>query len=172
MEFTVRSIGVAQTPYHGTHEAPFQGRFSPSKAVLEIHEEYAAGLKDVEMATHLIVLYWAHTARRDILQTVTPWGPETRGVFACRSPSRPNPILFCVVELIGREGNRLVVRGLDATDGSHILDIKPYSARIDGVRDASIAWFDGRAGRAGSTEGGRSVDSPAGRPGRPEGGSR
>ncbi len=142
VEFTVRSIGVAHTPYHDMDNAPFQGRLSPSEAVLDIREEYAAGLKDVEMATHLIVLYWAHLARRDVLQTPTPWGPEIRGVFACRSPSRPNPILFCVVELVRREGNRLIVRGLDATDGSHILDIKPYSDRIDAVPDASIGWFE------------------------------
>jgi len=123
--------------------APFQGRFSQAESVIEIYEGYATGLKDVEMASHLVVLYWAHLARRDVLETVTPWGPEVRGVFACRSPSRPNPISLCVVELLRREKNRLVVLGLDAIDGSHILDIKPYSARVDGVSEARIGWFDG-----------------------------
>ena len=142
MEFTVRPIGVAHTTYQSMGDAPFQGRFSESEAVIDIYEDYAPGLKDVEAATHLIVLYWADAARRDVLQTVTPWGPELRGVFACRSPSRPNPILFCVVELVRKEGDRLLVRGLDAVDGSHILDIKPYSAQIDVVPEASLAWFD------------------------------
>lgn len=144
VDFAVRFIGVAHTIYHDMDHAPFQGRLAPSQAVIEIHEEYAAGLKDVEMATHLIVLYWAHLARRDVLQTVTPWGPELRGVFACRSPSRPNPISFCVVELVRRDGNRLIVHGLDAVDGSQILDVKSYITRIDAVLDASIGWFEQR----------------------------
>lgn len=139
--FTVRPIGVAHTPYDDTHDAPRQGRMSDAEAVIEVREEYAPALKDVELASHLIVLYWAHMARRDVLQTVTPWGPETRGVFACRSPSRPNPISLCVVELVRREGDRLIVRGLDAADGSPVLDIKPYSAHIDGVPDAAISWL-------------------------------
>ncbi len=143
-EMLLRPIGVARTPYPGMDAAPFQGRFSDNRAVIEIDDDYAGGLKDVEMAGYLIVLYWAHLADRGILQTVTPWGPEIRGVFACRSPARPNPISICVVELLEREGNRLTVRGLDAVDGSVILDIKPYSSAIDAVADASIKWFEER----------------------------
>ena len=141
MEFTVRAIGKARTPYRAPGDAPFQGRMSPEASELEIFEDYADGLKDVESATHLIVLYWAHLASREVLQTVTPWGPEVRGVFACRSPARPNPVSLCVVELVSRTGNVLHVRGLDAADGSYILDIKPYSDQIDGVPDARIGWL-------------------------------
>jgi tRNA-Thr(GGU) m(6)t(6)A37 methyltransferase TsaA len=83
-------------------------------AELEINPPFAEGLKDVEQATHLIVLYWCHLAARNTLLTRTPHGPEERGVFACRSPSRPNPIAFCVVELVGVHGRRLLVRGLYA----------------------------------------------------------
>jgi len=99
------------------------------------------GLKDVEQATHLIVLYWCHLGSRDTLQTKTPFGPEVRGVFACRSPSRPNPIAFCVSELLGVRENRLLVRGVDAVDGSPLLDIKPYSSEMDSVAGASIGWL-------------------------------
>lgn len=136
------AIGVIRSPYRTMDEAPFQGRFSSEEAELEIYEDYADGLKDVEASRYLILLYWGHLADRGVLQTVTPWGPEVRGVFACRSPSRPNPVEFCVVELLRREGNRLVVRGLDAVDGSAIVDIKPYSARIDSIPDATIGWFE------------------------------
>ncbi len=142
----LKPVGVAHTVYAGMEEAPFQGRFRDDEAVLEIYGEYADALKDVEASGHLIVLYWAHLADRQVLRTVTPWGPEVRGVFACRSPSRPNPINMCVVELVKREGNRLTVRGLDAVDGSALLDIKPYSSRIDSVPDASIGWFKGKDG--------------------------
>ncbi|MBC7253784.1 MAG: tRNA (N6-threonylcarbamoyladenosine(37)-N6)-methyltransferase TrmO [Actinobacteria bacterium] len=137
-------IGVIHSPYREMDQTPFQGRMSPAESVVEVFQEYSDGLKDVEAASHLYILYWASQASRDVLQTVTPWGPEVRGVFACRSPSRPNPINLCVVELLRREGNRLTVRGLDALDGSPLLDIKPYSGRIDAVPEARIAWFGER----------------------------
>lgn len=137
----LKPIGVIHSSYKKRGDAPRQGRFSEETVRLEIHSEYAAGLKDIEKATHLIVLYWCDRARRDTLQTKTPWGPEIRGVFACRSPSRPNPIAFCVAEFLGREGNSLLVRGLDALDGSPLLDIKPYSADVDCVAGASIGWI-------------------------------
>ncbi|MDI6873750.1 tRNA (N6-threonylcarbamoyladenosine(37)-N6)-methyltransferase TrmO [Candidatus Solincola sp.] len=143
-EFHLKPIGVIRSPYQDMDGAPFQGSMSPAECVVEIFEEYADGLKDIEAASHLYILYWADRASRDVLQTVTPWGPELRGVFACRSPSRPNPINLCVVELLRREGNRLTVRGLDAVDGSPVVDIKPYSGRIDAVPEARIAWFENK----------------------------
>ncbi len=129
----LRPIGIIHSPYKTTDEAPYQGRLAQGPAVLEIFEEFAAGLKDVERAGHLIVFYWCDRADREKLQTRTPHGPEIRGVFACRSPSRPNPIAFCVAELVRREGNRLYVRGLDALDKSPLLDIKPYVSALDAV---------------------------------------
>lgn len=141
-DMVLKPIGVIRSPYRTLNEAPFQGRFSDKEAELEVYGEYSAGLKDVEASRYLILLYWGHLADRSVLQTVTPWGPEVRGVFSCRSPSRPNPVEFCVVELLRREGNRLVVRGLDAVDGSAIVDIKPYSAKIDSFPDAVIGWLE------------------------------
>lgn len=151
-DMELKPIGVIRSPFRSMDEAPFQGRFSNREAELCVFDRYAAGLKDVEASRYLILLYWGHLADRDALQTVTPWGPELRGVFACRSPSRPNPVEFCVVELVRREGNRLVVRGLDAVDGSAIVDIKPYSARIDSVPDAVIGWFEEDNGENGGNE--------------------
>ncbi|MGB9856337.1 MAG: tRNA (N6-threonylcarbamoyladenosine(37)-N6)-methyltransferase TrmO [Caldisericum exile] len=126
-------IGIVHSPYITPKEAPNQGRYSDKIAELEIYPDYLPGLKSLSEATHLIVLYWCHLARRDILQTVTPFGPEIKGVFACRSPHRPNPIAFCVVELLKVEENRLTVRGIDAIDGSPLLDIKPYFPKLDSV---------------------------------------
>jgi len=137
----LKPVGVIHSHYHDTKEAPRQGRFSDQESVLEIFDEYAPALKDIEKTRWHILLYWANRARRDILQTVTPHGPEIRGVFACRSPSRPNPILFCIVELLRREGNRLIVKGSDALDGSEIIDIKPYSSRTDSIPDTDIGWL-------------------------------
>lgn len=135
-------VGIIRSPYQSIDEAPFQGRFSSEEAVLEIYPDYSGALRDIELSGYLIVLYWGHLADRSVLETVTPWGPELRGVFACRAPSRPNPIAFCVAELVRREGNRLLVRGVDAVDGSSILDIKPYSAGLDSIPGAAIGWFE------------------------------
>ncbi|MEW6770697.1 MAG: tRNA (N6-threonylcarbamoyladenosine(37)-N6)-methyltransferase TrmO [Bacillota bacterium] len=140
----LKPIGVIRSPYKTPEEAPRQGCLAGKEAVIELFPEFVPGLKDVEKATHLIVLYWCHLARRDVLQTTTPHGPELRGVFACRSPVRPNPIAFTVVKLLGVEGNRLRVQGLDAVDGSPLLDLKPYSPGIDSVSDARTGWRPGQ----------------------------
>ncbi|MGB9887818.1 MAG: tRNA (N6-threonylcarbamoyladenosine(37)-N6)-methyltransferase TrmO [Moorellales bacterium] len=139
-------IGVVHSPYRRLEEAPRQGRLSDQPAELEIYPQYAEGLQDVDQASHLVVLYWCHLASRERLKTRTPFGPEPRGVFACRSPGRPNPIAFCVAELVEVKGNRLVVRGVDAVDGSPLLDLKPYFPDLDSVPHARVGWFERRKG--------------------------
>ncbi|ADH61361.1 protein of unknown function UPF0066 [Thermoanaerobacter mathranii subsp. mathranii str. A3] len=127
-------IGIIRSPYKKRGDAPKQGRMSDKEAVLEIYPEFVDGLCDIESKKHIIVLYWCHLGKRDVLKTVTPWGPEVKGVFATRSPSRPNPIAFCVADVIKVEGNKLYVKGVDALDGSPILDIKPYVYELDSIK--------------------------------------
>lgn len=134
-------IGKIHSPFT-IHNAPRQGRLSDEVSEIEIYAEFCGGLKGIESVSHLIVLYWCHLASRDVLQTKTPFGPEIQGVFACRSPSRPNPIAFCVAELLEVKGNRLTVKGLDAIDGSPLIDIKPYSSDLDSIPGACIGWFE------------------------------
>ncbi|TYO95288.1 tRNA (N6-threonylcarbamoyladenosine(37)-N6)-methyltransferase TrmO [Desulfallas thermosapovorans] len=141
----LQPIGVIHTPYKKSGEAPRQGRYSRDKCVMEIFSAYTPGLKDITEASHLIVLYWCSQANREKLQTKTPYSDVIRGVFACRSPSRPNPIAFCVAELVSVEGNKLTVRGLDALDGSPLLDIKPYSPGIDALPEARLNWLDNKS---------------------------
>ena len=107
-----------------------------------IDPEYCPALLGVENYSHLLVLYWGHMRdnekHRGTLRVTPPRheGAPLTGVFACRSPSRPNPIGVTVVELLGVEGCRLEVSGLDALEGSPIVDLKPYSPRADSVPDA------------------------------------
>ena len=129
-------IGTARTRYRTTSEAPRQGRPEGAPATIEILPRYEEGLDGLEAYSHLIVLYWQHLGERNKLRTRTPWGPEVRGVFATRSPNRPNPIGMCVVELTGRCGPVLAVRGMDALDGSAIIDIKPYIPDLDSIPGA------------------------------------
>jgi len=134
-------IGIIKSKYQEPQDAPFQGRTSAEIAELLIYNAYLPALKDIDRVTHLIVLYWAHLAIRDRLLTKTPFVTDLVGVFACRSPSRPNPISFCIVDLLQRIDSCLIVRGADAINGSLILDIKPYSSEIDCVADARIGWM-------------------------------
>ncbi|MCC6019555.1 MAG: tRNA (N6-threonylcarbamoyladenosine(37)-N6)-methyltransferase TrmO [Candidatus Verstraetearchaeota archaeon] len=112
------------------------------EAIVRIHPEFCEALKGIEEYSHLIILYWMHLRdnerdRRTLL--VYPKRgtiPILTGVFACRSPSRPNPIGLCVVELVKREGCTLTVKGLDAIEGSPIIDIKPYIPKLDSIPNA------------------------------------
>jgi len=139
----IKEIGVIRTPYKNKDEAPHQGRYSEEVCEIEIFEDYAEGLKDIETCTHLILLYWLDRARRDTLIAIPPHNNREHGVFATRSPNRPNPIGFCVVELLERNGNILKVKGVDAVDSTPLIDIKPYSSAIDCVKNARIGWFEG-----------------------------
>jgi len=128
-------IGVIHSPYLMKGDAPRQGRLSPTTSEIEIFPEFAEGLRNVTERPHLIILYWFDRADRATLTAVTPHSKKEHGVFATRSPDRPNPIGLAVVDLLSIDGNRLIVRGLDAFDGTPVLDIKPYSPEIDCVRE-------------------------------------
>jgi len=130
-------IGVVHSPYQQRGDAPRQGRLSDNEIKLEIYPQFAAALKDVTRCSHLIVLYWGDRANRETLQSRTPFSEAPVGVFSSRSPNRPNPIAFCVTDLIRQEGNRLIVRGVDALDGSPLLDIKAYAPAIDCLPEAT-----------------------------------
>ena len=111
-------------------------------STIQIHEEFCPGLLKIENFSHLIILYWFHERdnkkhrstlqvypRRHQVETLT-------GVFACRSPSRPNPIGYTIVELLFVEKRNIQIRGLDAHLNSPIIDIKPYHPRSDSIPDA------------------------------------
>ncbi|KUK16762.1 tRNA (N6-threonylcarbamoyladenosine(37)-N6)-methyltransferase TrmO [Thermococcus sp. 101 C5] len=142
MQFYISPIGIIKSPYKSKAECPTQGKFSKEVFTIEIFQEFEEGLRDIETCTHLIILYWLDKARRDVLIAIPPHDRREHGVFATRSPHRPNPIGFAVVELIERKGRKLIVRGLDAIDETPVIDIKPYSSDLDCVENAKIGWFE------------------------------
>ena len=123
----LQEIGVVHNAYKNLTDIPRQGRMSEEISEIEIHPDFSDGLLKIEQNKYLIVLYWAHLAKRDILKTIPPAAKELHGVFASRSPGRPNPLSLCIVELIECNGSVLRVKGLDALDGSSVIDIKPYT---------------------------------------------
>ena len=136
----LKSIGIIHSPYKDRKESPPQGR--EEICWIEVSEQYAEGLKDIEGFSHLILLYWFHQGNDYSLQVKTPWSSELHGVFATRSPDRPNPVGFSVVELIEREGNKLKVKGLDALEGTPLIDIKPYLPPIDSKTKVRMGWVE------------------------------
>lgn len=104
----LKETGRIHSPYKTVKEAPRQGKLSDKFCEIEIFPAYEAALLHVEDGKYYVVLYFAHKADRTALQTVPPWAKEPYGVFASRSPHRPNPINLCVVKLVRREKNRLL----------------------------------------------------------------
>ena len=132
----LKEIGIVHNAYKNLTDIPRQGRMSEEISEIEIHPAFADGLLKIEQNQYLIVLYWAHLAKRDILKTIPPAAREIHGVFASRSPGRPNPLSLCIVELIERKGNILRVKNIDALDGSSVIDIKPYT-QMDAITEIS-----------------------------------
>jgi len=129
--FTSRPIGYVSSPYKDTKEIPKGlGAQHQAEGVLKILPEYEAGLSDIEGLSHLFVIWEFDRAQGFDLVGTPPCDTRPHGVFATRSPRRPNPIGLTVVELLRREGGDLHVRGVDMLDGTPILDIKPYLSSV------------------------------------------
>jgi tRNA (Thr-GGU) A37 N-methylase len=150
-EFVVRPIGVIRSPLKDPADAPKQGALTEQEAEVVVDPAYLPALEGLRdrvapageavsgESTHrksgkIIVICWMHGAVRDRLK-VHPRGQEDRperGVFSTRSPHRPNPLSLHTVTLLGIDGNILRVRGMDAIDGTPVVDIKPHSPELDG----------------------------------------
>ena len=130
--FTPRAIGFVQSPYKQTAEIPKGlGAKHDAEGSLEILPEFAPGLADIEGFSHLFVLwFFDRSTDFDLIAHPPSDNGRPHGVFATRSPRRPNPIALTVVELLDRDGPRLRVRGVDMLDGTPILDIKPYLSSV------------------------------------------
>lgn len=129
--FTPRPIGFIRSDYRETSSIPKGlGVKHDAAGVLEILPEFEAGLQDVEGFSHLFVVWVFDKSEGFALVGKGPADSRPHGVFATRSPRRPNPIGLTVVELLCREGNKLHVRGVDMLDGTPILDIKPYMSSL------------------------------------------
>ena len=133
-------IGRIHTPWQRRQDCPKNGRESEAVCTIEIDQRWVAGLKDLETASHILVLYWMDKARRDLVLQAPRHYAQQHGTFALRSPARPNPIAASVARLKRIEGNKLLVVGLDCLDNTPLLDIKPYFASTDSVPDASVGW--------------------------------
>jgi tRNA-Thr(GGU) m(6)t(6)A37 methyltransferase TsaA len=141
-DITFKAIG---TVHSGEKERTRDHSHKGGLSTIEIDPRLAESLDNLEEFTHIIVLYHIHKSRRPAPLKVHPMHRTDRppvGVFASRSPDRPNPIGKTTVKLIKREGNILTVEGLDAIDGTPVIDIKPYLPGLDSVENAvAPSWM-------------------------------
>lgn len=152
---TLLPIGQVRSSYSEVSQIPKGlGADHTAEGVLELLPAFEPGLLDIEGFSHLYVIWAFHRAQGVDLLAFPPSDDRPHGVFATRSPRRPNPIGLTVVELLGREGPRLRVRGVDMLDGTPILDLKPYLSSVpeERLRRGWLAEAERRRGgkRAGS----------------------
>ena len=128
----LRTIGVIRSTLKSRSEAPRQGREGAPDAWLEVRPSVAKGLDRIAVGDEIVVVTWLHQARRDVLE-VRPRGDKRRrltGVFATRSPDRPNPLGLHPVTVKRIDGTRLLIGPIEAIDGTPVVDIKPMLGRL------------------------------------------
>jgi tRNA-Thr(GGU) m(6)t(6)A37 methyltransferase TsaA len=140
-------IALMRTPFADTKQIP-KGPDArhDAEGVIEVRPEFEAGLQDIEGFSHLFVLWLFHRVEGYDLVAWPPSDDRPHGVFATRSPRRPNPIGLTVVELLRRDGTRMFVRGVDMLDGTPVLDVKPYLSSVpeDRLRRGWLAEAEAR----------------------------
>jgi len=145
---TYQPIGVIRSPFKTIKNMPIQPTgASGVPGEIQIFDRYAAGLKDLDGFSHLILIYHFHLVQGYHLQ-VTPFLDQVeRGLFATRAPKRPNAVGLSIVRLLSVTGNTLEVIDLDIVDGTPLLDLKPYVPQFDAHGEARIGWMADRLER-------------------------
>lgn len=146
MTFTYSPIGIIHSPFKNKQEIQADRNRRPDgyaeiKGQIEIHEEYAPGLRDIAGFSHILVIFALHQSEDGGLIAHPPFDHKPRGVFSTRSPHRPNAIGLTVVRLHRCEGRFLHVSGLDMLEGTPVLDLKPYTPR-DQKSEARFGWLE------------------------------
>lgn len=142
-EIIFRPIGTLYTPFKDTHCVPIQPRFATGiPAKLVIKPEFVPGLKDLDGFSLIYLIYHLHKSNNYHLAVIPFFDSEYRGVFATRTPNRPNPIGLSVVRLVSIENDVLNIENVDILDGTPILDIKPFVPQMEFQQDVRIGWFE------------------------------
>jgi tRNA (adenine37-N6)-methyltransferase len=130
-QWMMKPIGYIRSSYKTTQQIPKGlGTVHTMEGILEVLPEFEKGLQDIDGFSHLMILWVFHQAQDCELVGIVPTDNRSHGVFATRSPRRPNPIGLTTVELMRREGSSLYLRGIDMLDGTPVLDIKPYTSSV------------------------------------------
>jgi len=145
--YVVRPIGFVRTPFVDKVQAPRQpsvGQGAGAAGTIEVLPEYKDAIDDLDGFSRIWVLFWFDRAHSSRMKVTPPRSEKKRGVFATRSPHRPNPIGLSVVRLDRIENCTIHISDLDILDSTPVLDIKPYLPYADAFVDASSGWLDAR----------------------------
>jgi tRNA-Thr(GGU) m(6)t(6)A37 methyltransferase TsaA len=141
-------VGVVHSPFTKLEGMPLQPVAAPEvRGTVEIHPQFAPGLKDLDGFSHLYLVAHLHRGAPGGLEVVPFLDDTVRGIFATRSPRHPNPIGISVVRLLAVDGSVLEIAGVDLVDGTPVLDIKPYVPKFDSVAAERTGWLGEAAER-------------------------
>ena len=148
MKICYEPIGFIKTPFKEPKGTPIQPTAAGGiRGTIELKKKYRTALQDLEGFSHIILLYHFHLAKKPAMLIEPFLDGKKHGVFACRAPSRPNPIGISIVKIIQIEANKITVEDVDIVDGTPLLDIKPYVERFDKRENTSIGWLEGQISR-------------------------
>ncbi|MFX0105845.1 MAG: tRNA (N6-threonylcarbamoyladenosine(37)-N6)-methyltransferase TrmO [Candidatus Hodarchaeota archaeon] len=137
-----KPIGIIHTPFKTLKGIPIQSMMSDAKGTIEIFSEYISGLKDLSGFSHIYCLYFFDMVKLPVsLQSKPFLDDDVKGVFAIRTPFRPNPIGLSIFEVLDIKENNINVKNVDLLDKTPILDIKPYIPHFDNVKTNKIGWL-------------------------------
>lgn len=142
-EIKLKPIGIIHTPYKEPKGIPIQGKFEKSvTGTIEIFPEYQKGLKDIEGFSHLILIYHFDRSKEEKLVGKPFLEDREHGIFAIRSPHRPNHLGFSIVKLKKVKGSIIIFSEVDILDGTPLLDIKPYVTHFDSRKNVKNGWIE------------------------------
>jgi len=139
----MRPIGVIHSPYKESKDMPIQGTFDDKvEAWLELKDEYVNGLKDLDGFSHAIIIYYFHKSNREDIEGKPFLEQDKHGIFAIRSPHRPNHIGFSIIKIKSIKANKVYFTEVDMLDGTPLLDIKPYIKYFDSRDNVVSGWVE------------------------------
>jgi len=142
-QIVMHPIGIICSPYKEGKDIPIQGTFkSGVEAWIELKDKYAGGLKDLDKFSHAIILYYFHKSQREEIEGRPFLEQDKHGIFAIRSPHRPNHIGLSIVKTKKIEANKMYFTEADVLDGTPVLDIKPYVKYFDNRDNVRSGWLD------------------------------
>ena len=142
-EIKLKPTGIIRTPYKEPKGMPIQGKFEEDViGTIRLFSQYQAGLKDIEGFLHLILIYYFHQSKEERLVGKPFLEDKEHGIFAIRSPHRPNHIGFSIVKLKSVRKNIITFSQVDILDGTPLLDIKPYVSHFDSRKQVKNGWID------------------------------
>ena len=142
-QIIMHPIGRICSPYKQSKNIPIQGIFNREvEAWIELEQKYAGGLKDLDGFSHAIILYYFHKSQREDIEGQPFLELNMHGIFAIRSPHRPNHIGFSIVKIKRIKANKMYFAEVDMLDQTPVLDIKPYVKYFDSRDDVRCGWLD------------------------------